>query len=160
MPEPFTLIYIASYVISGIIGSKSNQYFDLAVKSVSNRLLGNWKSSENYDVLKAVRKSCLRASLDICNHMEKRYKSDRKRSSKKIENLNHLRRYLDRQIAEADKLNFDLSNYEEVAQKTEILLTHSKKNTLVEIGQKQKDLMLQELNYLQCAETLQFKYYI
>ena len=66
--------------------------------------------------------------------------------SENLENLNHLRRYLDRQIAEADKLNFDLSNYEEVAQKTEILLTHSKKNTLVEIGQKQKDLMLQELN--------------
>lgn len=145
MPEPFTLIYIASYIISGIIGGKSNEYFDLAIKSVSQRLLNKYKSSENDDVLKAVRRSCLRATLDACKHIGHGYQEDRESSIRK-ENLIQVEEYLNTQIVRADKLTFDLKNYEEIAKKTELLLMHDKENSLKEIGQKQKDLMIQELD--------------
>ncbi len=153
MIEPFTLIGTAAYIFGsisgGIIGNQANKYFDRTVNSVYKKLLEN-KKPENHDILKAVRRACLNATLDVCHQVEKKYTFFDKHSSssKAPHNLKQIERYLKKQILEIEDLKFDDSHYLEMASRTEILLMPEKLDDeahLIQIGTEQKDEIINEL---------------
>ena len=142
-----TAAYLIGTIGGGIIGNRADGYFCKAVNNVYKSLFKNKDRPENHDILKAVRRACLNASLDACKYVEKKYNLLNNLSSRGPSNLKEVKKYLTDQIKEVENLNFK-SDYTQLASNNELFLAPKKvttKERLVEIGAIQKEKVIEEL---------------